>query len=77
MSEERSVFTDPADALCWLTECTLATVEHMELMRRPPRGELARQTEMGQIAIRSLRAAGYLPTAALSIRCPRVAKRLG
>lgn len=77
MSEERSVFADPADGLCWLTECTLATIEHMELMRRPPKGELARQQRMAETGIRSLAAAGYSPAKARALRCGRVAKRLG
>ena len=40
MSEERSVFADPADALCWLTECTLATIEHWELHKTRIQGQL-------------------------------------
>jgi len=76
MSEERSIFADPADALCWLTECTMATIEHMELMRRPPKGELGRQQRMAEKAIGSLKAAGYPQAKARALRCGRVAKRL-
>ena len=76
MSEERSIFADPADALCWLTECTMATIEHMELMRRPPKWELARQQKIVGTALGSLKAAGYSAAKARALLCGRVAKRL-
>ena len=37
--------------LVWLTECTLATVEDMQLKSRPPRRELARQRKLATFGV--------------------------
>lgn len=37
------------DALLYLTDCTLATVAHLAMLKRPPAGELRRQISIAQI----------------------------
>ncbi len=43
--------SNPADALSYLTDCTLATVEDLAGRSRPPKGELKRQIEIAQKSI--------------------------
>ena len=39
------------DALAYMTECTLATVEDLASRSRPPKAELARQTSIAQTGL--------------------------
>ena len=41
----------PADALVYLTDCTLATVSEMASKKSRPKGEFKRQMEIAQISI--------------------------
>ena len=41
----------PAEALVYLTDCTLATVSEMASKKSRPKGELKRQMEIAQTAI--------------------------
>ena len=69
-------FSTPEDALCYLTECTLATVESYELQKRPPKGEMNRQKNLAEIGLRNLRSFGFPVDAAKRLRCPRVVAKL-
>ena len=71
------VFNTPLDALCYLTECTLATVEHMDLLTRKPAGEFARQKDIANTGLANLRAHGFTSRQALALRCTRVDEALG
>lgn len=51
----------PADALLYLTDCTLATVEGLAMRKSAPKGELKRQIEMAQTAVNWIREMG-IPT---------------
>ena len=46
-------------ALAYMTECTLATVEHLEMRTRPPKGEIERQQEIAEIGLSILSAPVY------------------
>ena len=70
------IFNTPEEALCYLTECTCATVDYLELQRRPPKNELARQKLLVEIGIRNLMVYKFTAEHADEIRCGRVAKRL-
>ena len=70
------VFYTPLDALCYMTECTLATVEHMDLLKRKPAGEFARQKGLADTGLANLRAHGFTSRQALALRCTRVDKAL-
>jgi len=74
--DEIRIFNNAADALCYLTECTLATVESLEIQKRPPKGETARQKNMAEIGIRNLRAHKYTIDDAQGIKCFRVGDAL-
>lgn len=39
------------DALIYLTECTLATIQSLAMMSRPPKLELERQISIAQVGI--------------------------
>lgn len=41
----------PADALAYLTDCTLATVSEMAMKKSRPKGEYARQKAIAQTAV--------------------------
>lgn len=70
--DEIRIFNNASDALCYLTECTMATVESLELQKRPPKGETARQKNMAEIGIRHLRDHKYAIDDAQRIKCFRV-----
>lgn len=76
MDNDVKLFNDPLDALCYMTECTLATVEGLELKSRPPQGELNRQRSIARTGIENLNRQRYTKTQAASIRCSRVQARL-
>lgn len=66
-------FATAIQALCHLTECTLATVEHMDHQSRPIKSEASRQRGIANTGIANLRQFGFTPIEARSIRCSRVA----
>ena len=39
------------DALVYITECNLATVEMLAMKKNPPKGEFQRQIDIAQLAI--------------------------
>jgi hypothetical protein len=45
---------NPVDALLYLTDCTLATVEHMAMMKSRSKSEYKRQISMAQFAVDSI-----------------------
>lgn len=49
-------------ALVWMTDCTLATVEGLAMRSRPPKGELDRQIEIAQQGIDWIKQMGITPT---------------
>ncbi len=69
-------FPTPSHALCWLAECTLATVDGLSLRTRVPANEMARQIAMAQNAIEHLSIFGFTPADATKMLCPRVAREM-
>lgn len=57
------------DALAFLTECTLATVEGLAGRARPPKHELSRQISIAQTGITHL---GGIVQPGVNRGCPRV-----
>ena len=47
--------SNPGEALAYLTDCTLATVQDLAFRARPPKSELARQITIAQLSIDWLR----------------------
>jgi len=70
--QEIKIFVDPLSALCYLTECTLATVESLELRTRPPTGELRRQKAIAETGLRNLHAHRFAIETADKMHCTRV-----
>jgi len=68
-----NIYQTGQQALCWLTECTLATVEWMEGQSRPGKTQLGRQRRMVAGAIANLRHLGFSASDAEDLHCGRVA----
>jgi hypothetical protein len=54
--------TNSDEALRYMVECTLATVDYMAELSRPPKGEYHRQIEMAQKGLNFIREFGITPT---------------
>lgn len=54
--------TSPGEALSYLTDCTLATVEDLAFRARPPKAELKRQIDIAQKSIDWMVRFGVTPT---------------
>lgn len=47
----RNSVIDPTSALAYLTDCTLATVEHLATLKSRKKSEYARHTEIAQVSV--------------------------
>lgn len=59
------------EALIFVVECGLATIEHLSGLARPPKGELQRQISIAQTGINWIMSMEDRP------RCPRVDDVIG
>ena len=70
-------------ALAYMTECTLATIEHLKMKTQPPKGEIERQIDIALVGLDMLNAPGYEECKNDILkhpwrgRYPRVKERLG
>ncbi|WP_139222951.1 hypothetical protein [Paracidovorax wautersii] len=65
-----------ATALAWLTECQLATLEGMKLVKRTPKSELARQQQICDRAVAQCKDLGVTPVGPSGDACIRLSGRL-
>lgn len=65
-----------AAVLAWLTECQLATLESLEMVKRTPKSELARQQQICDQAVAHCKDLGVSPRGLRGDSCPRLAERL-
>ena len=75
-NSEQRVFNSALDALCYLTECTLATVEHLQDQKRAPKGETERQRGIAATGVLNLRLMKYSIDEAQKVKCYRVGDAL-
>jgi hypothetical protein len=68
-------FPDAGAALCYMVECTMATLERARMVKRTPQSEIARLEKIVAQGIHSCRKFNLAETAAFT-RCPRVYKTL-
>jgi hypothetical protein len=64
-------FPDAGAALCYMVECTMATLEHQRDIKRTSKSEIARLERIVAQGLHSCRKFDLAETAAFS-RCPRV-----
>ena len=77
MSNDKQIFNCSDDALCYLTECTMSTVEQLADKKSATKGELARQRSLAEIGMLNRRCIGYEIRDARAVKCFRVATALG
>lgn len=65
-----------AVVLAWLTECQLATLEGMQLVKRTSKSELARQQQICDKAVAQCEDLGVSPVGLRGETCIRLAERL-
>ena len=65
-----------AVALAWLTECELATLERLQMMRKPPKGQLARHEGICDKAVEQCFELGVYPRGLRGEGCQRLKDRL-
>lgn len=65
-----------ATVLAWLTECQLATLEGMKLVKRTSKSELARQQLICDKAVAQCKDLGIIPVGLRGDACIRLAERL-
>lgn len=53
---------DSVEIINYLTECTLATIEHMLLKSKTPKGELQRQINIAQHGVNHIHSRAYATT---------------
>lgn len=65
-----------AVVLAWLTECQLATLEGLKLVKRTSKSELARQEQICNKAVSQCKDLGVSPVGLRGTLCVRLAERL-
>ncbi len=65
-----------ATVLAWLTECQLATLEYLQMVKRTPKSELSRQQQICDQAVAQCKDLGVSPRGLHGDSCPRLAERL-
>lgn len=65
-----------ATVLAWLTECQLATLEGMQLVKRTSKYELARQQSICDKAVAHCKDLGVTPIGLRGDACIRLSERL-
>lgn len=73
---ERAAAVQLATVLAWATECELATVEHMKLLKRPPRGELKRHEDIAKKLVFHCRDLNVPPYGLMGRPCTRLMDEL-
>ena len=54
----RPVINSADDAVEWISECTLATVEHLVSLKRKSKSEVERQVRIAQVGIDHIKSSG-------------------
>jgi hypothetical protein len=65
-----------AVVLAWLTECELATLERLSILKSASKHDLSRHRSICETAVRYCRELGVTPIGLEGRRCPRLAEEL-
>lgn len=72
---QTTTFVDTQDALCYMVECTMASLEKMKMIKRTPKLEIARHESIIQNGLRACHDNSLMPVA-VRTKCPRVVQAL-
>jgi hypothetical protein len=75
MSDLPKIFNNPGEALCWMVEVTMATLEHLKGVKSSSKSEIRRHESIVETGIRNCEI-HKLKEAAHKARCFRVEKVL-
>jgi len=75
MSDLPKIFNTPGEALCWMVECTMATLSHLEGLKSASKAEIRRHKSIVETGLRNCEI-HKLKEAAHKARCGRVEQAL-
>jgi len=75
MSDLPRIFNSPEEALCYMVECTMATLEHLKSVKSSSKSEIRRHEAIVESGLRNCEVF-KLKEAAHKARCGRVEKAI-